>query len=100
MLNIVMFLKEFKKETRHTRTSKLGKPHSYKRYQTFVSLRCDSCDDEFTRPRGSMDPKRLNNNYFHVCSNCDAKKFAQKKGVEKKQVWNLSASSTMPIGKL
>jgi|TARA_A100001035_G_scaffold119831_1_gene94100 hypothetical protein len=47
-----------------------------------------------------MDPKRLNNNYFHVCSNCDAKKFAQKKGVEKKQVWNLSASSTMPIGKL
>ncbi len=95
-----MFLKEFKKETRHTRISKLGKRHNYKRFQTFVLLRCDSCDNEFTRPRGSMDPKRLTNNYFHVCSNCDAKKFAQKKGVEKKQVWNLSASSTMPIGKL
>ncbi len=95
-----MFLKEFKKETRHTRLSKLGKHHAYTRLQSFVVLRCDSCDTEFTRPRGSMDPKRLNNNYFHVCSNCDSKKFAQKKGVEKKQIWNLSASSTMPIGKL
>lgn len=47
-----------------------------------------------------MDPKRLNNNYFHVCSNCDAKVFAQKKGVEKKKVWNMSASSDIPIGKL
>jgi|TARA_B100001094_G_scaffold39676_1_gene34223 hypothetical protein len=47
-----------------------------------------------------MDPKRLNNNYFHVCSNCDSKSFAQKKGVEKKQVWNMSASSSTPIGKL
>ena len=100
MLNIVMFLKEFKKETRHTRTSKLGKTHSYNRFQTFVVLRCDSCDTEFTRPRGSMDPKRLSNNYFHVCSSCDAKVFAQKKGVEKKQVWNMTASSTTPIGKL
>jgi|TARA_B100001094_G_scaffold46603_1_gene41781 hypothetical protein len=47
-----------------------------------------------------MDPKRLTNNYFHVCSSCDAKRFAQKKGVEKKQVWNMTASSTTPIGKL
>lgn len=47
-----------------------------------------------------MDPKRLNNNYFHVCENCDAKRFAQKKGVERKQVWNLHASSNIPISKL
>ena len=47
-----------------------------------------------------MDYKRLNNNYFHVCDNCDSKKFAQKKGVERKQVWNMSASSDVPIGKL
>jgi hypothetical protein len=47
-----------------------------------------------------MEPKRLNNNYFHVCENCDAKKFAQKKGVERKQVWNMSASSDLPINKL
>ena len=47
-----------------------------------------------------MDPKRLNNNYFHVCNNCNDKTFAQKKGLEKKQIWNLSASSDLPVGKL
>ena len=47
-----------------------------------------------------MDPKRLSNNYFHVCKNCDSKKFAQKKGVEQKQKWNMSASSNLPISKL
>jgi hypothetical protein len=55
---------------------------------------------EFIRERGSMDPTRLNNNYFHVCSNCDAKRFGQKRGVERKQVWDMSASSNLPIGKL
>ena len=95
-----MYIKEFKKQTRHTRKSKTGKEHGYTRDVTHCVFRCDNCNDEFSRTRGSMDPKRLSNNYFHVCSSCDAKKFAQRKGVEKKQVWNLSASSTMPIGKL
>lgn len=95
-----MFIKEFQKETRHVRKSKSGKDHSYKREKTIVILRCDNCDIEFERPRGSMDPKRLSNNYFHVCDNCNAKVFAQKKGVERKQMWNLSASSDIPIGKL
>ena len=67
-----MFLKEFKKETRHTRMSKLGKTHNYNRFQTFVVLRCDSCDKEFTRPRATMDPKRLNNNYFCILYTSDA----------------------------
>lgn len=95
-----MFIKEFQKETRHTRKSKCGKLHEYTRNCTYVLLRCDSCDVEFTRARGSMDPKRLSNNYFHVCNTCDSKKFAQKKGIEKKQIWNLSASSDLPISKL
>jgi hypothetical protein len=47
-----------------------------------------------------MDPKRLSNNYFHVCENCNAKVFAQKKGVEKKKMWDLPASSNIPISKL
>jgi len=47
-----------------------------------------------------MDPKRISNNYFHVCQSCDSKKFAQKKGVEKKQVWNIPASSDLDISKL
>jgi len=95
-----MFIREYKTQTRHVRTSKMGKEHTYKRELTICVFRCDSCDVEFERARGSMDPKRLNNNYFHVCSNCDAKVFAQKKGVERKQVWNLHASSDMPISKL
>ena len=95
-----MFIREFKTETRHTRKSKCGKEHAYSRVKTLVVLRCDNCDVEFKRERGSMDPKRLNNSYFHVCENCDSKKFAQKKGVEQKQKWNMTASSDLPIGKL
>ena len=95
-----MYLNEYKKQTRHSRKSKTGKEHPYKRELTICVFRCDSCNIEFERPRGSMDPKRLNNNYFHVCNSCDAKVFAQKKGVERKQVWNMSASSDLPIGKL
>ena len=95
-----MYLGEYKERTKHARKSKFGVEHEYFRYKTFVKLRCDNCNCEFSRPRGSMDPKRLNNNYFHVCENCDAKKFAQKRGVERKQVWNMPASSNLPIGKL
>lgn len=65
-----------------------------------VLFRCDCCDSEFTRERGKMDPKRISNNYFHVCDNCDAKRFAQKRGVIKKKIWTLTASSDIPINKL
>ena len=95
-----MFIKEYTIKKRHERTSKLGKIHSYYRNVTIVVLRCDNCNIDFERPRGSMDPKRLTYNYFHVCKNCDSKKFAQKKGVERKQIWNLTASSSLPISKL
>ena len=95
-----MYLREFKKQTRHTRNSKTGKEHAYKREQTICVFRCDNCDAEFERARGSMDPKRLSNSYFHVCKTCDSKKFAQKKGVEQKQKWNMTASSDISISKL
>ena len=95
-----MFIREFQKQTKHVRNSKCGKAHEYTRNCTYVVFRCDNCDAEFIRSRGSMNPKRLSNNYFHVCKDCDAKKFAQKKGIEKKQIWNLSASSDLPISKL
>ena len=99
-LSICMFIKEFIVQTSHERQTKLGHTHPDTGDKSFVLLRCDNCDTEVERPRGNMDPKRLNNNYFHVCNNCNAKKFAQKKGVERKQVWNMSASSGLPIGKL
>ena len=95
-----MFIKEYTVSKRHERLSKLGKVHEYWRTSTMCVFRCDNCNTEFERLRGKMDPKRLSNNYFHVCGNCDAKVFAQKKGVERKQVWNMSASSDLPISKL
>ena len=95
-----MFIRIDKVKTQHTRKSKLGQEHSYVRECSTVVLRCDNCSEIFTRPKGSMDPKRLNNRYFHVCSNCDAKRFAQHKGIEKKQIWDMPASSLKPVGKL
>ena len=95
-----MFIREFKKQTRHVRKSKTGKEHAYKREQTHCVFRCDNCDAEFERARGSMDPKRLSNSYFHVCKNCDSKKFAQQKGVERRTVWNMKASSLVDISLL
>jgi hypothetical protein len=95
-----MFIKEFKIETNHVRKSKTGTEHSYIRHCRYVVLRCDNCNSEFERTRGSMNPKRLNNNYFHVCKNCNSKKFAQKMGVTKKQIWDMPASSNLDISKL
>jgi len=73
------------------RSSKLGKSHSYTRSNTMAIFQCDNCDIIFERNLGQMDYRRLSNNYFHVCSNCDAKKFAQQKGAEKRKIWKMSA---------
>lgn len=95
-----MFLGEFTQKTQHTRRSKLGNTHQYFRERTIVKFRCDNCNTEFTRERGKMDPKRLSNNYFHVCNRCDSYRFAQKHGVQRRKIWNITASSNLPIGKL
>jgi len=95
-----MYLGEYTKTNYYKRHSKYGKEHTYSRGSSIVQLRCDDCNTLFERSRSSMSPNRLNNNFFHVCESCDAKKFAQKKGVEKKQMWNMTASSSIPISKL
>ena len=95
-----MFLKEYTLKKLYERPSKLGRVHNYYRDVTMVVLRCDSCNNTFERSRGSMDPKRISNNYFHVCTECDSKKFAQKKGVDKKQIWNIPVSSDLDISKI
>ena len=94
-----MFIKEYTLKKLYERRSKLGNLHQYYRDVSMVILRCDNCDSEFERSRGKMDPRRLSNNFFHVCSNCDAKKFAQRKGVEQKKIWDMPASSNLPVGK-
>lgn len=99
-VNIDMYIKNFVQEQQYERTSKLGVSHKYTRCKTVLIFRCDNCDREFARDRANMDPKRVSNNYFHICPNCDAKRFAQRKGVEKRKIWDMPASSMMPIGKL
>lgn len=95
-----MFIKIDHVKTKHVRKSKLGKEHAYDRKRSVVVLRCDNCGEVFNRPRGSMDPNRLNNNVFHCCPDCDPKKFAQKKGAERKIIWNKSVNSDDDISKL
>lgn len=85
--------------TEYRRLSKKGVEHSYQRKKTVALFRCDNCDLDFKRELKKIDRKRLNNNYFHCCSNCDAKRFAQRKGVEQKKIWDLPASTTLPVGK-
>ena len=86
--------------TEHHRLSKTGVAHTYKRKKTVLVFRCDSCGNSFKRDKGSMSPKRLNNNFYHVCSNCDAKRFAQEKGVERRRIWDMPVSSLKTIDQL
>ena len=95
-----MYIKEFFVPKRHTRRSKCGVIHQYTRRCCVLVLRCDNCGNEFHRPRGRMDPNRINNNHFHVCKNCDSKKFAQKMGVTRKHIWDMPASSDLDISRL
>jgi hypothetical protein len=94
-----MFIKEYILKKMYERYSKLGTKHQYYRDVAMVVLRCDNCDTEFERSRSKMDHRRMSNNYFHVCSNCDAKRFAQRKGIERKKIWDMPASSDLPVSK-
>jgi hypothetical protein len=94
-----MFLKIETQENQYTRRSKCGKEHVYKRKKTLAVFRCDNCDRIFDRDLKHIDRKRLSNNYFHCCSGCDAKRFAQRKGVEQKKIWDMPASVDLPVSK-
>ena len=84
---------------RYERSSKNGLKHFYQRKKTQAVFRCDSCDDVFKRDLKHINKKRLSNNYFHCCSNCDAKRFAQRKGIERKKIWDMPAGIDWPVGK-
>lgn len=95
-----MYLNEEYETVTYTRVSKLGKEHAHSRTKTIVVFRCDNCREIFRRARANIDPKRLSNNYFHCCSNCDSKKFAQRKGAERRTIWDRPASSLDDISQL
>ncbi len=95
-----MFLETKRITKTYIRASKHGLEHSYQRSSTVAVFRCDCCNCLFERSVGHMDRRRLNNNYFHVCSNCDAKRFAQSKGVERRRIWNMSVDADIDISKI
>lgn len=94
-----MFLKEEIVNIEYSRKSKNGLEHNYSRKKILAVLRCDNCNTLFKRDLKKISRKRLNNNYFHCCSNCDYRRFAQRKGVEKKKIWDMLASSELPVSK-
>jgi Zn finger protein HypA/HybF involved in hydrogenase expression len=94
-----MFIEKIITQTEYTRKSKLGKEHRYYRKKTELVFRCDECDSLFSRDLKKMNHKRISNNYFHVCGNCDSKRFAQRKGIERKKIWDLPASVELPVSK-
>ena len=94
-----MFLNTITVSSTYRRLSKTGKDHAYTRKKTMAVFRCDCCGEIFERPLKKVQRKRLSNNYFHCCANCDCKRFAQRKGVERKQIWDLPASADLPVGK-
>lgn len=95
-----MYIKSEYVITAHERLSKLGNSHAYTRQKTLLIFRCDSCGTEFKRNKGNMNPDRVSNNFYHVCSNCDSKKFAQEKGVERRKIWDMPVSSLKTLGQL
>ena len=94
-----MFLKIETQENQYLRRSKCGREHTFIRKKIVAVFRCDNCDQGFTRDLKHMDRKRLSNNYFHCCTSCDPKRFAQRKGVEQKKIWDMPASVELPVGK-
>ena len=96
----MMFIGTEFRQTQYVRSSNRGKHHTYVRNKTVIVLSCDACNSIFTRDKGNMDPNRLSNNFYHVCEHCDAKKFAQLKGVESRNVWSMPASSLKTLDQL
>ena len=95
-----MFVKTKQVSTQYTRNRRLEKPLTYTRTKTVVVLACDQCRIVFERDLGKMDHRRLTDEYTHVCPNCDQKRFAQNKGVERRRLWNMSVDTDIDVTKI
>lgn len=92
-----MFLELKKINQTFLRKSKLGIEHLYSRIKSVAIFSCDSCQKVFERELGKIDHRRMNNNYFHVCSDCNQKSFAQTKSVEKRCFWDIPVDKDIDI---
>ena len=50
--------------------SKYGNEFTKWRQKTIYQFKCDDCDVEFERDKGSFDRKRCNNRFAHLCNDC------------------------------
>lgn len=94
-----MILQTYRVQGEFHRSSKLGKPVVYKRMKTILIIECDNCGNKFERNKSQMSPQRQTNLHFHVCTACDAKRFAQQRSAEKRGIWNRLADSTAVINR-
>ena len=92
-----MYIESKKIVKQYQRTSKHGVIHKYNRPSIILIFTCDNCNAVFERSKGQMDPRRVNNDYYHVCANCNPKQFAQSKGVERKRMWNTPVDSDIKL---
>ena len=95
-----MFMEMKKIKTQYTRISNLGTAHTYMRNKTVAVFKCDCCQTIFERDKGNLDHRRMSNEFFHVCSNCNQKKFAQSRSVERRTLWNTSVDSDKDISRI
>ena len=89
-----MFIEALKTMRLYERQSKLGVYHTFHRKNTILVFKCDSCGVTFLRPKAKVDPERASNDYKHVRSYCDSKRYAQKVGVKMRGIYKMDASST------
>lgn len=66
-----------------------GKTHKCFTTQTLYHLRCDSCEQEFTRTSKQLNKK----SGTHVCNKCNQKRFAQTQSATWKRFKKFDASS-------
>ena len=92
-----MFIESLKTMRLYDRQSKLGVYPTFHRKNTIYIFKCDCCGVTFLRARAKVDIERASNDYKHVCSYCDTKKFAQKVGVKMRKIYKLDASSTQRL---
>ena len=96
----MMFIETKTVVSQFIRKSRSGVEHSYTRNKTVAVFKCDCCNFIFERDLGKVDHRRLSNYFSHVCSNCNSKQFAQKKGVEQRKYWNLPVDSDIDISNI
>ena len=95
-----MLVKIYQVRVEYTRQRKPGVTHTYFRKRNMAVLKCDCCQQEFERRVSDMDHRRLTPDHIHVCANCNPKQFAQKKAVEGRRFWNITADLDIDLDQI